>query len=182
MIRRFIPLLAIALSACAAREVKPTVEEMDRVEAALQATSCAARLAGWDRHHYYRPRYFAEEIEAAKKEGRPPRSSNRVTSVIQFDLVPAPAGRAGERTAHAVPPHALASADGGLHGAYHLETSELDLAGCSAGEPFAAINIGSRGIPVRLSQPAHGWPAGGAFDYVDERALAEALGARRPVG
>ncbi|WP_077148696.1 hypothetical protein [Sphingopyxis sp. KK2] len=128
--------LCLVLSACAAREVKPTETEMDRVEAALQATPCAARIASLDRHFYYRPRYYAEEIAAAKKEGRPPRSSNRVTSVIQFDLVPAPAGRAGERKAHAVPPHALADADGGLHGAYHLEERELDLAGCVAAVPL----------------------------------------------
>ncbi len=105
---------------------------MDRVEVALLATSCATRLADWDRHFYYRPRYYAEEVEAAKKEGRPPRSSNRVTSVVQFDLVPVPADRTGARTSHAVPPHTLAEAEGGLHGAYHLETGELDLVGCEA--------------------------------------------------
>lgn len=129
--RRLSVLLLLLLSACATREVKPTEVEMDRVEAALEATSCAARLADWDRHHYYRPRYYAEEVEAAKKEGRPPRSSNRVTSVVQFDLIPAPAGRTGARTSHAVPPHALADAEGGLHGAYHLETGELNLPGCA---------------------------------------------------
>ena len=92
------------LSACAARDVKPTEAEMDRVEAALQATPCAVQLADWDRHYYYRPRYYAEEVAAAKKEGRPPRSSNRVTSVVQFDLVPGRADPAGVRKSHAVPP------------------------------------------------------------------------------
>lgn len=130
-LRLALPLLLV-LSACAAREVKPTDAEMNRVEAALRATPCAARLAGWDRHFYYRPRYYAEEVAAAKKEGRPPRSSNRVTSVVQFDLVPARADPPGTRKSHAVPPHALTGVSDGLHGAYHLDTGELTLPGCAA--------------------------------------------------
>jgi hypothetical protein len=137
MTLRFVLPIFLVLSACAAREVKPSEAEMDRVEAALQATPCAARLASLDRHFYYRPRYYAEEIAAAKKEGRPPRSSNRVTSVIQFDLVPARADTVGARTSHAVPPHALTGVADGLHGAYHLDTGELTLAGCVA-EPAPA--------------------------------------------
>ena len=132
-----LPLLLL-LSACATREIKPTEAEMDRVEAALAAVPCAARLVGGDRYYYYRPRYYAEEIAAAKKEGRPPRSSNRVTSVVQFNLVRAPADRAGARTSHAVPPQAPGAGDGAVHGAYHLETGELDLAGCAPAADAAA--------------------------------------------
>lgn len=136
--RRLSILPLLLLSACATREIKPAEAEMDRVEAALAGTPCVARLASLDRHYYYRPRYYAEEIAAAKQEGRPPRSSNRVTSVVQFDLVPAPADRAGTRTSHAVPPQAPGAGDGALHGAYHLETGELDLADCASAADVAA--------------------------------------------
>lgn len=133
-----LPLLL--LSACATREVKPTEAEMDRVETVLAAAPCAAKLVDRDRHFYYRPRYYAEEVEAAKSEGRQPRSSNRVTSVIQFELHPASADGAGKRTSHAVPPPALAQAGNNLHGAYHLETGELDLVGCE-GEPASGERV-----------------------------------------
>ena len=38
------------------------------------------------------------------------------------------------------------------------------------------------GLPVRLTQLAHGLPVGGELDYLDEGTLAQALRARRPVG
>jgi recombination protein RecR len=38
------------------------------------------------------------------------------------------------------------------------------------------------GLPVRLTQLAHGLPVGGEIDYLDEGTLAQALRARRPVG
>jgi recombination protein RecR len=38
------------------------------------------------------------------------------------------------------------------------------------------------GIPVRITQLAHGLPVGGELDYLDEGTLAQALRARRPVG
>jgi recombination protein RecR len=38
------------------------------------------------------------------------------------------------------------------------------------------------GLPVRITQLAHGLPAGGELDYLDEGTLAQALRARRPVG
>lgn len=37
------------------------------------------------------------------------------------------------------------------------------------------------GLPVRLSQLAHGLPVGGELDYLDEGTLAQALRARRPL-
>ena len=37
------------------------------------------------------------------------------------------------------------------------------------------------GMPVRLTQLAHGLPVGGELDYLDEGTLAQALRARRPV-
>jgi recombination protein RecR len=37
------------------------------------------------------------------------------------------------------------------------------------------------GLPVRLTQLAHGLPVGGELDYLDEGTLAQALRARRPV-
>ena len=37
------------------------------------------------------------------------------------------------------------------------------------------------GLPVRLTQLAHGLPVGGEIDYLDEGTLAQALRARRPV-
>jgi len=38
------------------------------------------------------------------------------------------------------------------------------------------------GLPVRITQLAHGLPVGGELDYLDEGTLAQALRARRPVG
>jgi len=38
------------------------------------------------------------------------------------------------------------------------------------------------GLPVRVTQLAHGLPVGGEIDYLDEGTLAQALRARRPVG
>lgn len=38
------------------------------------------------------------------------------------------------------------------------------------------------GLPIRLTQLAHGLPVGGELDYLDEGTLAQALRARRPVG
>ena len=38
------------------------------------------------------------------------------------------------------------------------------------------------GLPVRITQLAHGLPVGGEIDYLDEGTLAQALRARRPVG
>jgi recombination protein RecR len=37
------------------------------------------------------------------------------------------------------------------------------------------------GLPVRVTQLAHGLPVGGELDYMDEGTLAQALRARRPV-
>jgi recombination protein RecR len=37
------------------------------------------------------------------------------------------------------------------------------------------------GVPVRLTQLAHGLPVGGELDYLDEGTLAQALRARRPL-
>ncbi|MGD9470669.1 MAG: recombination mediator RecR [Novosphingobium sp.] len=37
------------------------------------------------------------------------------------------------------------------------------------------------GLPVRITQLAHGLPVGGELDYLDEGTLAQALRARRPV-
>ncbi|MEO1044794.1 MAG: recombination mediator RecR [Pseudomonadota bacterium] len=38
------------------------------------------------------------------------------------------------------------------------------------------------GMPVRITQLAHGLPVGGELDYLDEGTLAQALRARRPLG
>ena len=38
------------------------------------------------------------------------------------------------------------------------------------------------GLPLRITQLAHGLPVGGELDYLDEGTLAQALRARRPVG
>jgi len=38
------------------------------------------------------------------------------------------------------------------------------------------------GLPLRITQLAHGLPVGGELDYMDEGTLAQALRARRPVG
>ncbi len=38
------------------------------------------------------------------------------------------------------------------------------------------------GMPIRITQLAHGLPVGGELDYLDEGTLAQALRARRPVG
>lgn len=38
------------------------------------------------------------------------------------------------------------------------------------------------GMPVRITQLAHGLPVGGELDYLDEGTLAQAIRARRPVG
>jgi recombination protein RecR len=38
------------------------------------------------------------------------------------------------------------------------------------------------GLPLRVTQLAHGLPVGGELDYLDEGTLAQALRARRPVG
>lgn len=38
------------------------------------------------------------------------------------------------------------------------------------------------GLPVRLTQLAHGLPVGGELDFLDDGTLAQALRARRPIG
>ena len=38
------------------------------------------------------------------------------------------------------------------------------------------------GLPLRITQLAHGLPVGGELDYLDEGTLAQALRARRPIG
>jgi recombination protein RecR len=38
------------------------------------------------------------------------------------------------------------------------------------------------GLPIRITQLAHGLPVGGELDYLDEGTLAQAIRARRPVG
>ncbi len=38
------------------------------------------------------------------------------------------------------------------------------------------------GLPLRITQLAHGLPVGGELDYLDEGTLAQALRARRPMG
>jgi recombination protein RecR len=38
------------------------------------------------------------------------------------------------------------------------------------------------GLPLRITQLAHGLPVGGELDYLDEGTLAQALRARKPIG
>ena len=83
---RCVALIALALSACAAREVKPTEAEMDRVEAALGREECIGDLKSWLRRYHYKLEFSPEESEAAWKERREPQPTAYNKSVIEVDL------------------------------------------------------------------------------------------------
>jgi len=135
MTSRFVFLLILVLSSCAAREVKPTEAEMDRVEAALSESPCIGDLADWERRYYYSPKYFAEELDAAIKEGREPRPSRRNKSIVEFDLREAHFEEFGSgRKSYADYPPGSADNDDRAYrvawGGYDLKTGKLQMADC----------------------------------------------------
>lgn len=78
--------VAVLLAGCATRDVKPADGEIDRVAAALAQQACVGDAAQWRGYYYYHPKYFGEEVEDAAREGREPRSSGHVRTLIAFDL------------------------------------------------------------------------------------------------
>jgi len=134
---RLVLLLFLGLSACAAREVKPTESEMDRIEAQLAQMPCVGRLADWERIYLYHPDYFAEEVDAAIRECREPRRSGYDRTKIEIHLRQANFEEFGEgRKSYADYPRGLADTDYRAYriayGSYDVKSGKLDLAACGA--------------------------------------------------
>ncbi|KQZ60725.1 hypothetical protein ASD67_15555 [Sphingopyxis sp. Root1497] len=134
---RLVLLLFLGLSACAAREVKPTEPEMDRIEVQLAQMPCVGRLADWERIYLYHPDYFAEEVDAAIREGRAPRRSGYDRTKIEIHLRQANFEEFGEgRKSYADYPRGLADTDDRAYriayGSYDVKSGKLDLAACGA--------------------------------------------------
>lgn len=128
-----LPLLL--LSACVTREVKPTEAEMDRVEAALNQLPCVGDLGDWERRYYYVSKYFAEELDAANKQGREPRPSRYNKSIVEFHLRQAHFEEFGSgRKGYAGYPPGSADIDDRDYrmawGGYDLNTGKLHMADC----------------------------------------------------
>jgi hypothetical protein len=133
---KYFPILALLLlSACAAREIKPTEAEMDRIEAQLAQVPCVGRLADWERIYLYHPDYFAEEVDAAIKEGRAPRRSGYDRTKIEIHMRQANFEEFGEgRKSYVDYPPGLADTDDRAYriayGSYDVKSGKLDLAAC----------------------------------------------------
>ena len=128
-------LLLLLLSACVTREGKPTEAEMDRIEKQLERTPCIGSLADWERIYLYHPKYFAEELDAAIKEGRQPRRSGFDRAQIEIHLRQANFEEFGEgRKSYADYPSGLLDTDDRgyriAYGSYDLGRGKLDLAAC----------------------------------------------------
>ena len=135
--RPFLVLPLLLLSACAAREVKPTDVEMDRIEAQLAQVPCVGSLADWERIYLYHPDYFAEEVDAAIKEGREPRRSGYDRTKIEIHMRHANFEEFGEgRKSYVDYPPGLTDTDDRAYriayGSYDVKTGKLDLATCGA--------------------------------------------------
>ena len=134
---RFAPVLLLLLAACVAREVKPTEQEMDRVEAALEKLPCIGRIDDWERRYLYHPQYFGEEVAGAMKEGREPRPSGYDRSQIEIHLHEANFEEFGEgRTSLSNYPSDLLATDDREYrlpyGSFDLITGKLHMAACGA--------------------------------------------------
>lgn len=124
---------ALVLSGCGTRPVKPAEVEIDRVEAALAKQSCVGELSGWQRQYYYHPKYFGEEVEQAKKEGRVPRSSRHIRTLIGFDLRQGGANAAGRISLESPPMDGAEAAQSGERralGSYDIRTGAVELVRC----------------------------------------------------
>lgn len=130
--------LAGLLSACGVREVRPSDNEMDRVDAALQAEPCVGELVDWHRNYYYHAKYFGDEVEKAAKEGRAPRASGHVRYIVGFDLRSRRGGDSAQRVSLVHPP--ISSDDAPVEsgaerraaGTFNLRSGELSMARCDA--------------------------------------------------
>jgi hypothetical protein len=126
---------ALLLAGCATRDVKPTDGEIDRVEAALAGLACVGDPAQWRGHYYYHPKYFGEEVEDAAREGREPRSSGHVRTLIAFDLRQGGDNVAGRVSLGAPLGDGATSAETGVRralGSYDMRDGSVKLQSCDA--------------------------------------------------
>lgn len=126
-------IVALALSGCTTREVKPAGPEMDRVEAALVQKNCVADLSQWQRIYYYHPKYFGDEVERALEEERAPRSSGHVRTLIGLELIPKDQGDGGKagRISLSEPPYRPAGQTAPVRGEFDIRDGSITLVGCS---------------------------------------------------
>ena len=134
---RFAAVLILLLPACMTREVKPSEQEMDRIEAALQKLPCIGKIGDWERRYLYHPEYFAEEVAVAAKEGRQPRPSGHNRSMIEIHLHQANFEEFGEgrQSLSDYPSDLLATDDREYriaYGSFDLKTGKLHMAACGA--------------------------------------------------
>lgn len=125
---------AMLLASCTTRATVPSEADMDRIEAALAEDACVGPLTDWQRQYYFHPKYFGDEVAAAAREGRAPRSSGHVRSMIGFELRADAARKTSSRTALDHPPQGLPStaAKGERRAAGHFDLSAnvLTMAHC----------------------------------------------------
>lgn len=136
MIRALVGLaVAMGLSGCTTREMKPAEVEMDRVEAALALNPCVGTVDSWQRSYFYHPKYFGEEVEDAKREGREPRSSGHIRTLIGFDLRQGGANVAGRISLGAPPSDASTPAQTGQRralGSFDVRDGAMKMASCDS--------------------------------------------------
>lgn len=123
---------AVALVGCTTREVKPAGPEMERVEAALAAQPCVGALSKWQRIYYYHPKYFGDEVALAAKEGRAPRASGHVRTLIGVELWPKDQALDGndQRVSLGEPPYHADAATPPVRGEFDIRSGRLTLVGC----------------------------------------------------
>lgn len=125
---------AILLASCTTRATMPSDVDMDQIEAALAEDPCVGPLKDWQRQYYFHPKYFGDEVAAAAREGRTPRSSGHVRSMIGFELRADAAKKLSGRMALDRPPEGQwgAATDGERRAAGHFDLSAklLTMAHC----------------------------------------------------
>ncbi|MBB6427451.1 hypothetical protein [Sphingopyxis sp. JAI128] len=127
----------LCLTGCASAEIKPTSDEMDRVETVLQQVPCVGDLDGWERRYFYHPEFSDEENARALKEDRMSRPTGYDRSLIEVDLREANFGefRSGRRSYSDYPPGSADNDDRKyrmVFGTYDLKTRKLNLYHCGA--------------------------------------------------
>ena len=132
---RLLLVASLCLSGCASAEIKPTDDEMDRVEAILQQLPCVGNLNRWERRYFYHPEFSDEENARALKEDRIPSPTGYVRSLIEIDLREANfdefgSGRKGYSN---FPPGSADTDDRNyrmVFGTYDLKARKLSLSHC----------------------------------------------------
>ncbi len=115
---------------------KPTDAEMDRVETALLANSCANILTNWDRRYNYGLRFDSkEELENAWLENRQQRPSSYNKNIVEIDLRQANFEEfgSGREAFDNYPPNSGGIDDRNYKvafGSFNLETGELNITSC----------------------------------------------------